>query len=129
MSKRNKIIYWIVTLWMSLGMVSTGIVQLIRLEEEVERTVAHLGYPVYLLSILGVWKILGVIVALVPGLPLLKEWAYAGFFFAMTGALASHLIVQDPFSEIFPSVLLLMLTCLSWYYRPASRRLVFAKSS
>lgn len=129
MSKRNKIIYWIVTLWMSLGMVSTGIVQLIRLEDEVERTVDHLGYPVYLLSILGVWKILGVIVALVPGLPLLKEWAYAGFFFAMTGALASHLIVQDPFSEIFPSVLLLMLTCLSWYYRPDSRRLVIAKSS
>ena len=124
MSKRNKIIYWIATLWMSLGMVSTAIVQLIQMPEEIERTVDHLGYPAYFLIILGVWKILGTIVALAPKLPLLKEWAYAGFFFAMTGALVSHLFVADPFGEIFPSVLLLLLTCISWYFRPESRKLV-----
>lgn len=123
MSKRNKIIYWIATLWMALGMMSSAIVQLIPLPEEIERTVDHLGYPAYFLTILGIWKILGVIVALAPKLPLLKEWAYAGFFFAMTGALVSHLFAGDPFGEIFPSVLLLLLICLSWYFRPQSRKL------
>ncbi|MEO9474271.1 MAG: DoxX family protein [Cyclobacteriaceae bacterium] len=124
MKKRDKIIYWIATLWMSLGMVSSAIVQLIRMEDEIDRTVEHLGYPVYFLSILGTWKILGTVVALLPKLPLLKEWAYAGFFFAMSGALASHIFLSDPFGEIFPSVLLLILTCVSWYFRPPSRKLI-----
>ena len=122
MSKRNKIIYWITTLWMALGMVSTGIVQIIHLEDEITRTVDHLGYPVYFLTILGVWKILGAIVALLPKTPLLKEWAYAGFFFAMTGALISHLFVSDPLSEFFPALLLLTLAILSWLFRPADRK-------
>lgn len=122
MSKRNKIIYWITTLWMALGMVSTGIVQIIHMEDEITRTVDHLGYPVYFLTILGVWKILGAIVALLPKTPLFKEWAYAGFFFAMTGALISHLFVNDPLSEFFPALLLLTLTILSWLFRPADRK-------
>ena len=127
MSKRNKIIYWVATLWMSLGMVSSGIVQLIRMEDELDRTVEHLGYPIYFLTILAIWKLLGVIVALAPKLPLVKEWAYAGFFFAMSGALISHLVMKDPLSEIFPSVLLLILTIISWYSRPESRKLQIAK--
>lgn len=85
MTRRNKIIYWVATIWLALGMLATGIVQLIRLEEEAA-TMAHLGYPAYLLTILGVWKILGVVIVLVPKLPVLKEWAYAGFFFVMSGA-------------------------------------------
>lgn len=80
MNKRNKIIYWVATLWLSLGMLSTGIVQLIQMEEEVDM-MEDLGYPVYLLSILGIWKILGVAAILLPKYPLVKEWAYAGFFF------------------------------------------------
>jgi uncharacterized membrane protein len=82
----------------------------------------RLGYPVYVMTILGVWKILGVIAVLVPKYPLLKEWAYAGFFFTMSGAMISHIVVHDPFSEIFPSVLLLTLTVVSWNFRPESRR-------
>lgn len=121
MTRTSKIIYWVATLWLALGMFSTGLVQLIKMKEDVDK-IAHLGYPTYLLTILGVWKMLGVVAILIPRYPLVKEWAYAGFFFAMTGAAISHIIMSDPLSEIFPSVLLLVLTVMSWYFRPASRR-------
>lgn len=120
--KRDKIIYWVATLWLALGMVSTGIVQLIRMPEEVEN-MKHLGYPLYFLTILGTWKMLGVIAVLIPKFPLVKEWAYAGFFFAMTGATISRIFVGDPISAMFPSILLLVLTVVSWYYRPVNYKL------
>ncbi|MCF0055945.1 DoxX family protein [Dyadobacter sp. CY356] len=116
MAKRNKIIYWIATLWLSLGMISTGIVQIIKMKEEAEM-MTHLGYPLYFLTILGIWKLLGVIAVLIPKFPLLKEWAYAGFFFAMSGAVFSHLAVADGAKEFFGPVLLLILTVLSWYFK------------
>lgn len=121
MTKRNKIIYWIATLWLSLGMLSTGIVQLIQLKDETEM-MKHLGYPLYFLTLLGIWKILGVVAVLIPKFGLLKEWAYAGFFFAMSGAVFSHLACGDGAKELFGPILLLVLTVLSWYFRPASRR-------
>ncbi|MBX2899298.1 MAG: DoxX family protein [Cyclobacteriaceae bacterium] len=124
MTKRNKIIYWVATLWLSLGMVSTGIVQLIKMKEEAEMF-ARLGYPEYFLPLLGVWKLLGVIAILLPKFPLLKEWAYAGFFFAMSGAVVSHLVVNDPLTELFGPLLLVLLTVTSWYFRPADRRPAF----
>lgn len=127
MSKRNKIIYWVSTLWLSLGMASTGIVQLIQKESEVE-FINGLGYPAYLLSIIGVWKILGVIVVLLPKLQLVKEWAYAGFFFVMSGALFSHFAMSNSIKEIAPVLLLLMLTMVSWFFRPADRRLTINKA-
>lgn len=123
MKKRNKIIYWIATIWLSLGMLSTGIVQLLQTEEEVEM-MTRLGYPVYFLTIIGVWKILGVIAVLIPKFPLLKEWAYAGFFIAMSGAISSHLISGDEAKDIFGPTLLLILTVVSWYFRPADRKLI-----
>lgn len=122
MTKRNKIIYWIATAWLALGMLSTGIVQLIKMEEEVE-VFNHLGYPDYLLTLLGVWKILGVIAVLTPKFPLLKEWAYAGFLFAMSGAIISHIALGDAISELFPPLLLLILTVISWYFRPADKKI------
>lgn len=121
MTKRNKIIYWIATIWLALGMLSTAIVQLIPLPEEVDRT-AHLGYPLYLLTLLGILKILGVVAVLVPKFPLLKEWAYAGFFFAMSGAVFSHLASGSEAKDLFGPVLLIVLTLVSWYFRPASRK-------
>lgn len=124
MAKAKKIGYWVATIWLALGMLSTGIVQIIRMPHEAIENVQRLGYPVYLVTILGVWKILGVVAILAPRTPLLKEWAYAGFFFCMTGAFISHLVVRDPFGEIFPSVLLLILIVVSWYLRPESRKLV-----
>lgn len=123
MTKRNKIIYWIATAWLSLGMLSTGAVQLFRADKEVAN-MTHLGYPIYLLTLLGVWKILGVVAVLVPRFPLLKEWAYAGFFFAMTGAVLSHLVMKDAAGELFGPLLLLVLTLVSWYFRPADRKLI-----
>jgi len=123
MKRRDKIIYWIATIWLSLGMVSTGIVQLIRMEEEVEK-MNELGYPVYFLTIIGVWKILGVIAVLLPRLPLVKEWAYAGFFFLMTGAIFTHIAVGDEAMEYFGPSLLLVLTIVSWYFRPNERKIV-----
>lgn len=123
MSKRNKIIYWIATIWLALGMLSTGIVQLIQLKEETEM-MNRLGYPSYLLSIIGVWKILGVVAVLLPKFPLLKEWAYAGFFFVMSGAILSHFAVGDGAKEFFGPALLVVLTFVSWYFRPVSRKIV-----
>ncbi len=86
---------------------------------------ANLGYPEYFQTILGTWKILGIVVLLIPRYPLLKEWAYAGFFFVMTGAAISH-IASGTVSEIFPSLLLLALTITSWYFRPADRKIILA---
>jgi len=123
MTKRNKIIYWIATLWLALGMLSTGIVQLIKMEEEATM-IKHLGYPLYILTILGIWKILGVVAVLIPKFPLLKEWAYAGFFFAMSGAVFSHLACGDSAKEFFGPVLLIILTFVSWYFRPSDRKII-----
>lgn len=127
MTKRNKIIYWIATVWLALGMVSTGIVQLIKLDDEV-KNFSRLGYPIYFLTLLGIWKILGVIAVLIPKFPVLKEWVYAGFFFAMSGAVYSHLAVGDGGKELFGPLLLLVLTIVSWYLRPADRKTIPANS-
>jgi uncharacterized membrane protein len=124
MTKRNKIIYWIATSLLALGMLQSGIFAVLRTKEWVN-LVTGLGYPIYFLTILGIWKILGVIAILIPRFKLLKEWAYAGFFFAMTGALVSHLAIGDyavkaiagPFFQI-------IFIILSWYFRPADRRIV-----
>ena len=125
MTKRSKIIYWTATIWLALGMMSTGVVQLFKGKEGQGGAdmVIHLGYPVYLLTVLGIWKFLGVGAVLVPKFPLLKEWAYAGFFFVISGAIFSHIALGDPVKEIFPSLLLLILTVVSWYFRPADRKI------
>jgi len=125
MSKRNKIIYWIATVWLSLGMTSTGIVQIIHQYDEAEMF-RHLGYPDYFATILGVWKLLGVVAVLAPRFPLVKEWAYAGFFFTMTGAIISHVAVGDSAKEFIGPTLLIVLTIVSWYFRPVERKLVAA---
>lgn len=122
MAKRTKIIYWIATAWLSLGMLSTGTVQLIKMKEEVAN-ITQLGYPAYILTLLGIWKFLGVIAILIPRFPLLKEWAYAGFFFAMSGAIFSHLAAGNGAKELFGPTLLLVLTVISWYLRPATRKI------
>ena len=126
MKKRDKIIYWIATIWLALGMLSTGLVQLFKAKEGQGGVdmITHLGYPVYLLTLLAAWKIFGVVAILIPKFPLLKEWAYAGFFFIMSGAIFSHIAVGDPMNELFPSLLLLVLTLVSWYFRPLDRKIL-----
>ena len=84
----------------------------------------HEGYPLYLLTILGVWKLLGVIALLVPGFPRLKEWAYAGFFFDLTGAAVSGFVrggYPDPGTVIWMPIILTLILLASWALRPPSR--------
>ena len=127
MKKTNKIIYWITTVFLSIGMTAGGVQQMLQIGGYNE-IVRSLGYPLYLLSILGVWKLLGVVAILIPKFPLLKEWAYAGFFFAMSGAFISHLAMEQPFSDAIPSLILGSVTVLSWYFRPADRKIILDKN-
>jgi uncharacterized membrane protein YphA (DoxX/SURF4 family) len=126
MKKSTKIIYWISTVWLALGMVSTGLVQVMKAKagQGGADMITHLGYPVYLLTLLGAWKILGTVALLIPKFPLVKEWAYAGFFFITTGAIFSHLASGDGITAILPALLLLALTIVSWSTRPPGRRIM-----
>jgi len=123
MEKTKKIIYWITTALLAVGMLQSGIFAELRTKQWVD-LVGALGYPVYFLNILGTWKILGVIAILIPGFKLLKEWAYAGFFFAMTGALISHLAIADyNIKGLMGPFFQMIFIILSWYFRPASRKI------
>src|ERR1700681_3743873 len=121
MTKRNEIIYWISTISLALAILASSVQQIVDTKGFVD-IIIHLGYPIYFLTILGIWKILGVVALLIPKFPLLKEWAYAGFFFAMSGAVFSHIALGDPMNAIAPSLVLLILTVVSWYFRPADRK-------
>lgn len=127
MTKRNKIIYWIATIFLSFGMLAGGIQQVLQIGGYNE-IVTKLGYPLYLLSIIGTWKIIGVVVILIPKYKLVKEWAYAGFFFVMTGAAISHIIVGQPFVEAMPALVLLVAIIVSWYFRPTDRKFIIEKA-
>jgi uncharacterized membrane protein len=120
---RNKIIYWIATGLLSFGMLSQGLAQNFHTQGYVD-IVVHLGYPTYFLNIIGVWKILGVVAILIPRFKLLKEWAYAGFFFVMSGALVSHIASGDPVTALAPALVLLSLIVVSWAFRPADRKII-----
>lgn len=120
--RKTKVLYWIVTLLLALGMSAGGVAQIIRAQPNVEGMII-LGYPTYVMSILGVWKILGVATLLIPKYPLLKEWAYAGFFFAMSGATISHWVMEDDFSRSVAPLIFMIFTVLSWWLRPQSRKL------
>ena len=120
---RTKIVYWFATGLLAFGMLAQGLTQILHTDGYVDMIVTHLGYPMYLLTILGVWKLLGVVAIMVPKFSLLKEWAYAGFFFVMTGALISHIAMGDPIKDWVPAILLLILIVVSWALRPADRKL------
>lgn len=122
MSKSSKIIYWVATIFLSIGMLAGGTQQMLQIGGY-NKIVTNLGFPLYLLSIIGVWKILGVIAILLPKFLLLKEWAYAGFFFVLSGAMISHLAVGQDFVETVPALILLVVTIVSWYFRPANRKI------
>ena len=123
MKINKKWLYWITTGLLCLGMLSGGTAQLMQLQQNTDG-IKHLGYPTYLLTILGVWKILGSVALLVPQMPLYKEWAYAGFFFVLSGALFSHLYSADGIKEIAAPIIFILLTVLSWYLRPSSRKIL-----
>jgi uncharacterized membrane protein YphA (DoxX/SURF4 family) len=84
---------------------------------------AHLGYPAYFAPLIGVWKVLGAVALLAPRFPRLKEWAYAGIFFDLTGASISHAASGDGTSNVVPPLLMAAVAIASWALRPESRRL------
>jgi len=124
MERRHKIIYWIATALLAFGMLASGLQQLFHTREMADM-LAHLGYPPYVMNILGAWKILGVAAILIPGFRLVKEWAYAGFFFVMTGALVSHLACGDHgIKELLGPLMQTVFIILSWHFRPANRKII-----
>ncbi|HEY0371668.1 MAG TPA: DoxX family protein [Thermoanaerobaculia bacterium] len=114
--------YWVTTGLLGLVLLSGGAAQLMRRPENVEGML-RLGYPIYLLTILGIWKLLGAAALLAPRMPRLKEWAYAGVFFVLTGAGASHIASGDAAARAFWPLLFAAFTIVSWALRPESRRM------
>jgi hypothetical protein len=122
MEKRKLIWYWIITVILSLCIFSGGLAQAMQVKDVVQGF-KPLGYPLYFISLIGVWKMLGIIAILIPGFKLVKEWAYAGIFFTMTGAVISHIASNNVSAQIISPVVLALFTVLSWYLRPANRKI------
>jgi hypothetical protein len=119
---RREIGYWTATGLFCLAFTAGGTGHLLR-ADPMREGMLKLGYPLYVMTILGSAKLLGVVALLVPGRPLLKEWAYAGFSFNLLGAVASHIFVGDPLGETLPPAILLCVAAASYRLRPPSRRL------
>jgi hypothetical protein len=120
--------FWITTILGPTSFVIGGVLAL-RQSDEVIAGTTHLGYPLYFALILGTWKLLGAIAITAPGLPRVKEWAYAGFFFDLTAAALSHAAVGDGTTDIISPLVFLALVAASYLLRPASRRLEGDKAS
>jgi hypothetical protein len=121
MQTKPKVIgYWVTTGLFAAVFLAAGAAELASEPGTVAATLA-LGYPAYFLTILGVWKVLSAPVLLAPGLPRLKEWAYAGIFFDLTGAAASHAFSGDSPGKIATPLVLLLIAAASWALRPPSR--------
>jgi uncharacterized membrane protein len=114
-------VYWGATVLVAAELGVGGVWDALRISQ-VRRVVEHLGYPSYFLVILGVWKMLGAVALLAPRFPVVKEWAYAGAIFVDTGAVISHLKVGYELVELAFLIPLAALTVVSWWARPASRR-------
>jgi len=115
-------VYWLATAVLAVELVVGGVWDILR-APQVRVVIDRLGYPAYFLVILGIWKLLGAVAVIVPRFPLLKEWAYAGVVFNLTGALASNVAsgVTDTGTLAY-LVLMMGVTAVSWALRPASRR-------
>lgn len=125
-AKANNIAYWTMTILVAFFIGSGGVAQIWQYHANPHGVVPILGYPLYFFAILGFWKVLGAIAILAPRFPLLKEWAYAGIFFDLTGAVASIAAVGGygvyAFHIVAPLVITGMLAA-SWVLRPESRRI------
>jgi uncharacterized membrane protein YphA (DoxX/SURF4 family) len=121
MTAKN-IAFWTTTIFGPASFVIGGVLHLTQ-SEQVAVTMSHLGYPLYFAPVLGVWKVLGALVIAAPGLPRLKEWAYAGFVFDLTAAALSRAAVGDSPVDVLAPLGFLALVLASWALRPASRTL------
>jgi uncharacterized membrane protein YphA (DoxX/SURF4 family) len=109
-------------------MFSGGIAELTQRPETIDG-MKQLGYPVYFVMIIGFWKVLGSVVLVAPRFTRLKEWAYAGIFFNMTGAAVSHVVSESAPWHIGVTLGLVAMTVTSWALRPPSRMLGHERSS
>lgn len=116
----KNIAYWITTGLIGATFASGGVMDITG-AREVMVGMADLGYPAYFAMILGTWKLLGALAVLAPRLPRLKEWAYAGIVFNLTGAAISHLAVGDGMDKVMPPLVLTGLAFASWALRPPTR--------
>jgi uncharacterized membrane protein YphA (DoxX/SURF4 family) len=123
-AKAKSIVYWTTTILVAFPIGSGGVAQVMQYLGNPRGVVPVLGYPMYFFAILGFWKVLGAIAILVPRFPRLKEWAYAGIFFDLTGAAASCAWVGGYGAYGFHVIAPLIITgfCMaSWALRPPSR--------
>jgi uncharacterized membrane protein YphA (DoxX/SURF4 family) len=120
-SRARKIIYWTTTIMVAFPIVSGGVAQLIGGRENVEGIV-RLGYPTFFLTILGFWKVLGGIAILIPRFRLIKEWAYAGIIFDLSGAAVSNAASGMPVFHVVAPLVLMTIAIVSWALLPAARR-------
>ena len=118
----RNVAFWTTTILGPTSFVIGGVLNLSQ-SQQVAETMHHLGYPLYFASILGLWKLAGAIAITVPGLPRLKEWAYAGFFFNLTAAAASQAAVGGSAVDVVGPLVFLGLVMASWALRPSSRKL------
>jgi hypothetical protein len=124
--KAKKIVYWTTTALVAFFIGSGGVAQLAHAQASVDGFVRILHYPAYFVTILGFWKVAGAIAILIPRYPRLKEWAYAGIFFDLTGAAASCAAVGGYGAygfHIIAPLLIAVLTVASWALRPDSRKI------
>lgn len=124
--RAKNIVYWITTILVALPLGSGGVAQIMQYQANPHGVVPELGYPTYFFAILGIWKVLGTIAILAPRFPRLKEWAYAGIFFDLTGAAASCAAVGGYGAYAFHVIAPLIMTgflMVSWALRPDSRKI------
>lgn len=121
--RRRTIAYWVTTALVVFELVLGGVWDILRVPQ-VRGVIERLGYPSYFLVILGTWKLLGAVALVIPRFPRLKEWAYAGVFFDLTGAVASLLAsgLIDAGTIAYP-IAMTGVAVMSWALRPPSRRL------
>jgi len=120
--RTRAIVYWVATALLVFELVLGGIWDVLRVPH-VRIVFERLGYPTYFLVILGVWKLLGAVAVTIPRFPRLKEWAYAGAVFDLTGAVMSHVASGDIEAGVLAYlVVMLGVTAVSWSLRPPSRR-------
>lgn len=120
---KKTVAYWIFTALTALAIGGSGITQFLKPDELVQNLTVNLGYPMYIMALMGVFKISGAVVILAPGLPRLKEWAYAGIFINMVGGAYSHVAAKDPIGEMIPVLVILTFSLTSWALRPEGRKL------
>ncbi len=124
--KIRNIAYVVTTVQLTIVFLGSGLANVLRLDH-IAHDMMRLGYPTYFMTVLGVWKVLGALVVALPRLPRLKEWAYAGMVFDLTGAAASRAASNDAAMAILVPLVLTAIAVVSWRFRPTSRMLQRAR--